>query len=135
MNTAATTLLLIPFALAGGLFYGLIADRIFREREPWFTITMLCGPGISVGAMTWLAGASQAAAIWVFVGTGICYVALRVLFGRRSALETFYAPHLCAILLLLLLPALARAQEKARQLHEMRPDHAQLPIEERTAPP
>jgi hypothetical protein len=90
MKKVATTILLIPFALAGGLFYGLIAGRIFREREPWFAITMLCGLDVSVCAMTWLTGASWTAAIGVFVGTGILYIALRLLFGSGSALEMFY---------------------------------------------
>jgi hypothetical protein len=115
VKKVATTILVIPFALAGGLIYGLIADKIFREREPWFTLSMLCGLCVSVCAMTWLTGASRTAGAWVFVGTGILYIALRLLFGRRSALEMFYTPHFGAIMLLLLLPTLTRARVKASQ--------------------
>jgi len=127
VKKVATTILVIPFALAGGVFYGWIADRLFRDRDPWFTLCMLCGLAISICAMSWLTGAQHIAAVWVFVGTGLLFIALRLLFGRGSGLEMFYMAHVFAILLMLFLPALARAKEKAKRLHEMQPGRAIQP--------
>ena len=124
MKKAATTLLLIPFALLGGLPYGLIADRIFREREPWFTLCMLCGLGVTVCAMTWLGGTSPMTAAWVFAGTGALFVALRLLFGSGSAFEMFFVTHILAVLSLLLPPAFAHVREKTGRSHGMRPNQS-----------
>lgn len=88
---------------------------------------LLCGLAVSVCAMTWFTGTSRTAAVWVFVGTGLLYIALRLLFGRGSGLEMFYLAHVFAILLLFLLPTLARAKEKARRLQEVRPNQSLQP--------
>jgi hypothetical protein len=123
----ATIILLVPFAVAGGLFYGLIADKLFKGREPWFTLFMLVGLAASVSVMTWLCSASVTLAIWVFIGTSVLYLISRVGFGKGSALEMFYGPHFIALMILLLQPALARAHEKARMLQEQRPNTALEP--------
>jgi hypothetical protein len=124
MKKIGTTLLLIPFAVAGGLFYGLIADKIFKDHEPWFTSFMLLGLALSICIITWLCGASHTLAIWVFLGTGALYLVARFSFGKGSALEMFFAPHFIALMILMLQPALERAHEKARLLHEQRPNQS-----------
>jgi len=117
-----TIILLIPFAVAGGLFYGLIADKLFKDREPWFTSFMLFGLALSICVMTWLCGASHTLAVWVFLGTGVLYLAARFAFGKGSALEMFFAPHLIALMILMFQPALARAHEEAGLLQGQRPN-------------
>jgi hypothetical protein len=116
-----TMILLVPFAIVGGLFWGVAADKIAKDKEPWFTLLMLCGLAISVIVMTLSAGASVRAAAWVFVGTGTMYVGLRWVFGSGSALEMFFAPHLLAVMILWLLPALDRVRHKAQELKEPNP--------------
>jgi hypothetical protein len=127
MKKIGATILLIPFALVGGLFYGLIADKIFKDREPWFTSFMLLCLALSICIMTWLCGASHTLAIWVFLGTGALYLVARFSFGKGSALEMFFAPHFIALMILMLQPALERAHEKARLLHEQRPNNSPEP--------
>ena len=118
MKKMLTAVLLIPYALVGGLFYGVIADKLFKEREPWFTTFMLLGLAVSIGVLALLCHVSYVMAFWVFVGTGVFYAALRIKFGKGSALEMFYGPHLIAVMIVLLHPALERAQEKAKLLRD-----------------
>jgi hypothetical protein len=117
----------IPFALAFGLFYGLVADKLTKGREPWFTLFMVLGLGMTVCVMRWLCGASWAAAVWVFIGTGILFVASRLMFGKGSAHEMIIGPHICVILILALHPALERAKEKARHIREEQPNQSPEP--------
>jgi len=114
----AAMILLVPFAMASGLFWGIAAGKIAKDKEPWFTLLMLCGLAVSVVVMTPLGGASVRMAAWVFLGTGILYVGLRFLFGKGSSLEMFAVPHLLAVMILLLLPALDRARQRARELRK-----------------
>ncbi len=116
MKIVTTILLLSFFSLVGGFIYGLIAGRVSKGREPWFTLCMLCGLGVSVCAVAWLTGASWTVAVGVFVGASLLFAILRKLFGRGSDLEMFILTHVFAIMLLLLFPAI----KKARRLHEMR---------------
>jgi MFS family permease len=127
MKKAAGIVFIVLFALAGGVFYGVIADKLFKGREPWFTVFMLLGLALSVGIMTWLSGASHTLSAWVFVITGILYMVARMAFGKGSALEMFFAPHVIALMILLLQPASERAHEKAgllrEQQHSAPPEH------------
>jgi hypothetical protein len=127
MKKNPAIILLIPFAVVGGLFYGLIADKLFKGREPWFTLFMLFGLALSICIMTWLCGASHSLAIWVFLGTGALYLVARFSFGKGSALEMFFAPHFIALMILMMQPVLERAHEKARQLQEQRPNKSPEP--------
>jgi hypothetical protein len=111
-------ILLLPFALVGGLFWGIAADKIAKDKEPWFTMLMLCGLAISVVVMASLSGASFRVAAWVYLGTAVLYVGLRCLFGKGSALEMFFVPHLLVITILLLWPALERVRHKAPELRK-----------------
>ena len=117
----------IPFALAFGLFYGLVADKLTKGREPWFTLFMVLGLGMTVCIMRWLCGASWSAAVWVFIGTGILFLASRLMFGKKSAHEMIIVPHICIILILALHPALERAKEKARHIREEQPNKSLEP--------
>jgi len=116
---------MIPFALVGGLFWGIAADKIAKDKEPWFTLLMLGGLAISVVVMASLSGASIRMAAWAFVVTGVLYVGLRCLFGKGSRLEMFFVPHVLAIMMLLFLPAFERARKRARELRK--PNHALEP--------
>jgi hypothetical protein len=118
MKNKLIIVLLIPYALVGGLFYGVIADRLFKEREPWFTTFMLFGLAVSISVLASMCHASYFMAFGVFVGTGIFYTASRLMFGKGSAVEMFYGPHLIAIMIILLHPSLVRAQEKAKYLRD-----------------
>jgi NADH:ubiquinone oxidoreductase subunit 6 (subunit J) len=115
-------IMMIPFALAGGIFYGLLAHKLVRDREPCFTLLMLCGLASTAATVSWLSEASFHLAVWSFIGAGAIYILLRCSFGKGSALEMFFAPHLFVVLFLLLWPSLERARERARQ--HQRPNHS-----------
>lgn len=100
-------LLLIPYALASGLAYGLVAHKTVGEKEPWFTLLMLCGLAFTVAAIAWLGGIAWTYAAWTFAGTGLLYVLLRLLFGRGAAAEMIAFPQVIAVLALLFWAVLA----------------------------
>jgi hypothetical protein len=116
MKKLVTTALLVVFGVATGAVWGIAADKITRGREPWLTVLMLCGLGVTVGGVSWCGGASSALIAYTFVGTACAFVALRLLYGKKSALEMFAGPHVLAVLLLLVWPAMERAKQKAREL-------------------
>ncbi len=106
-------LLLIPYALMSGLFYGLLAYKLVRDREPWFTLLLLGGLGTTIALITWLGGIPITFAAWTFVGTGAFYLLLRLLFGKGSAMEMLAPAHIMAILALLAWGAFQQVRQKA----------------------
>jgi hypothetical protein len=116
MKKVIATILMAVFGVATGAVWGIAADKITRGREPWLTLLMLCGLGIMVGAVSWCGGASPMVTVYTFVGTAGAFAALRLLYGKRNALEMFAGPHVLALLILLLWPALERAKQRAREL-------------------
>ena len=100
MKKIAATILMIPLALVTGLFWGIAADKIAKDKEPWFTLLMLGGLAISVVVMAFLSGASIRMAAWAFVVTAVLYVGSRCVFGKGSRLEMFFVPHLLALSLI-----------------------------------
>ena len=123
MKKLVTTALMVVFGVATGAVWGIAANKITRGREPWLTVFMLCGLGVTVGGVSWCGGASTTLIAYTFVGTACAFVALRLLYGKRSALEMFAGPHVLAVLLLLVWPAMDRAKQKARGLR--RPDNVE----------
>src|SRR5882672_10580608 len=121
MKKTLTTIFIVPFALTTGGVWGVGAYKMTRGKEPWFTVSMLCGLAITVAALAWFGGVSSQVAAYTFLGTGCAFVALRSFFGKGSAIEMFVAPHLVAVLLLLLWPAMQRARQRQRDLHA--PNH------------
>lgn len=101
-------LLLIPYALLSGLAYGLAAHWLVREREPWFTLLMLAGLGLTITLIGWLSGIPWFYAAWVFAGAGTGYAGLRMLFGRGSASEILAVPQVLAVLALFCWPVYER---------------------------
>lgn len=114
MKNVAMILLFVPFALAGGMFYGLASDRLTKGKEPWFTFLMVCGLAMTTAVMIFLTGVSIKFAVGTFVAAATAFLALRLLFGKSSAVEMMFTPHLLVILLLFLWPTLETAREKAR---------------------
>lgn len=102
-------LLLIPYALVSGLAYGLVAHKLAGEKEPWFTLLMLCGLACTVFVIAWLAGVAWTYAVWSFAGTGLLYVLLRLWFGRGAAPEILAFPQIVGVLVLLCWPLSQRA--------------------------
>jgi len=105
--------LLIPFALLSGLFYGIIAHKIVRDKEPWLTVLLIGGLACTITSIAWLGGIPIACAAWTFIGTSFLYLVLRLLFGKNSALEMICLPHVLAILALLAWPVYEKARQKA----------------------
>lgn len=105
-------LLLIPYALVSGLAYGLIAQRLVRDREPWFTLLMLAGLGFTICVIAWPGGIPPAYAAWTFAGTGGLYVLMRLIFGRGSAAEILALPQVLAVLILFAWPIFQRYQTR-----------------------
>ncbi|MGV3660708.1 MAG: hypothetical protein ACO1TE_11005 [Prosthecobacter sp.] len=97
-------LLLIPYALVSGLAYGLVAHKVAGEKEPWFTLLMLCGLAFTIGVIAWLGSIAWAYAAWTFAGTGLLYVLMRAGFGRGAAVEIFGFPQIIAVLVLFCWP-------------------------------
>jgi hypothetical protein len=116
MKKIVTAVLMIPFGLATGGVWGVAAGTITHGREPWFTAMMLCGLGVTTGVLSWLCGVTQTVAAYTFFGTGCAFVALRLFFGKGSAMEMFAGPHVFAVLLLLMWPALQRAKQRQRDI-------------------
>lgn len=114
MKRGASVVLLIPFAVLTGLVWGLAAGRLSRGREPWFTSLMLSGLAVTVVGLSFLCGVPHRITGYTFLGTGSFFLALRLVFGKRAALEMFVGPHLFAILLLLMWPSIQRAHERHR---------------------
>lgn len=102
-------LLLIPYALVSGLAYGLVAHKLAGEREPWFTLLMLCGLAFTISAIAWLGGIAWAYAIWTFAGMGLLYVLMRLWFGRGAASEILAFPQIIAVLVLFCWPIFQRS--------------------------
>jgi hypothetical protein len=122
MKKTLAAIFILPFALTTGGVWGVAASKITRGKEPWFTVSMLCGLAITIAALSWFGGVSSRVAAYTFLGTGCTFVALRSFFGKGSAIEMFVGPHLIAVLLLLLWPALERAKQRQRDLHG--PNHS-----------
>lgn len=101
-------LLLIPYALVSGLAYGLVSHKLAGEKEPWFTLLMLCGLAFTIAVITWLGGIAWAYAAWTLAGTGLLYVLLRLLSGRGAAVEIFGFPQVIALLVLFCWPVYQR---------------------------
>ncbi len=101
-------LLLIPYALVSGLAYGLIAHKVAGEKEPWFTLLMLCGLACTIALIAWPGGIPWRYSAWTFAGTGLLYVLLRLWFGRGAAVEIFGFPQVIAVLVLVCWPIYQR---------------------------
>lgn len=117
MKQKLLILLLIPFYLISGLFYGLIAHKLVREKEPWFTLLMLGGLATTIALIAGPGGIPAAYAAWTFAGTGMLHIVIRLFFGKGGAFEMFSLPHLLAILALLSWPMLARQAGKEPAHH------------------
>jgi hypothetical protein len=116
----ALFILMIPHALVGGAFYAFLAHKFFGNREPWVTLFMLCGLGLSIGVIGRFVGASNGVLVAVYIGAGLLFVTLRLFFGRGSGVETFFVAHWSAVLLLVVMPSFIQAREKAKRIQEMR---------------
>lgn len=106
-------LLLIPYALLSGMGYGFLAHYLVRDKEPWFTLLLLGGLATTIALITWLGGVPTDFAVWTFIGTGSFYLLLRLLFGKRSAMEMLMPAHIMAILALLSWGAFQQVRQKA----------------------
>ncbi len=106
-------LLLIPYALFSGMGYGFLAHYLVRDKEPWFTLLLLSGLATTITLITWLGGIPIAFAAWTFVGSGVFYLLLRLLFGKGSAMEMLATAHIMAILALLSWGAFHQLRQKA----------------------
>lgn len=113
MKQKLLLLLLIPCALLSGQAYGFLAHCLVRDKEPWFTFLLLGGLATTIALSTWLGGISTAFAVWTFVGTAGFYLALRLLFGKGSAVEMLIPAHILAILGLLAWPVCQQVRQKA----------------------
>lgn len=106
-------LLLIPCSLLSGLFYGIIAHKLVRDKEPWFTLLLIGGLACTITLIASLGGIPVACADWIFIGASVLYLVFRLLFGKGSALEMICLPHVLAILALLAWPVYEKARQKA----------------------
>jgi hypothetical protein len=119
----------MPFALAGGFFHGLIAHKLSKGREPWFTLLMLIGLGGTIFGIQWVSHDLGARTAWLFIAMALLYVGLRLLFGRGGgqSLEAFLMPHMCAILMCLLLPTLDQIKAKRSRQQNAPDTHQNAP--------
>lgn len=113
-------LLLIPYALVSGLAYGLVAQWLVRDREPWFTLLMLGGLGLTISFFAWLGGIPLEVASWTFAGTGSLYVLFRLVFGRGSASEMLALPQILAVLILIFWGGWHHARQKVLERQQQR---------------
>lgn len=113
MKSKLLWLLIIPYALLSGLFYGLIAHKLVRDKEPWFTLLLIGGLAATITLIAWLGGIPVSYAIWTFIGSAALHMLLRLLFGKGSALEMISPPHIIAVLALLAWPEYLNAKQKA----------------------
>lgn len=112
MKQKLLLLLLIPCGLLSGLFYGFIAHKLVRDKEPWFTLLLIGGLACTTTFITWLGGIPVTCAAWIFIGASSLYLVLRLLFGKGNALEMICLPHVLAILALLAWPVYEKARQK-----------------------
>jgi hypothetical protein len=110
----------IPFVFMSGLGYGFIAQKLVGNREPWYTLCLLGGFATTIALLTWATGTPTTWAVSAFAGTGVLYLALRLLCGSSSALEMLVPTHILAILAMLSWPAYEKNQkikQPGLQLH------------------
>jgi hypothetical protein len=98
--------------------YGVTAEKLSKGRDPWLSILMLTGLAVTGATMNFAGGVSAKAAAWTVFAAIVVYILLRLLFGRGSAFEVFFAIHFAAFLFWILWPQLERAKLKQQRLQQ-----------------
>lgn len=114
---------LLAWSFFGTGVYAAVANKLTKNREPWFTITMIAGLAFSSYVTSLISGATFQMCFWVFVVATLCFLALHRLFGKSGSIEMFMTPHVLVVLTILLLPALHDARVKAQKLGRQQQPH------------
>ncbi|HEV2329303.1 MAG TPA: hypothetical protein VGY56_11005 [Verrucomicrobiae bacterium] len=122
MKDALPVLLVVAilgWSVFGPAAYALLANKLTRDREPWFSSVMILGLAFTCYVTSLASGASFKMCLWFFgIGT-LWFLVVRRLFGKGSSFEMYMGPHILIVLGILLLPVLQHARMKAQQLNRL----------------
>jgi hypothetical protein len=110
-------IVILGWAIIGPAVYALAANKLTRDREPWFSSVMILGLAFSCYVTSLASSASVKMCFWTFAIATLWFLILRRLFGKRSSFEMFMGSNVLVVLTILLLPALQNARMKTQQLN------------------
>ncbi len=113
MKKLSLILLGVPLFLMSGLGYVLIANKLVRDREPWFTLCLVCGLATTVALLAWCTGTTLVIGLGVFAGAVFLYLGMCLLFGKDSRIEMLVPAHVLAILSMMAIPVYTSVRKKA----------------------
>ena len=102
--------------LLGGI-YAYPAMRLTKEREPWLTLLLGAGLGVTIFGIGWTSHAPLPHLLGVWFVSLVLLLVVRAVFGLRGNLEHYGMVHVATLLLVVLtaaLQAVAAPKQAAR---------------------